>query len=208
MRVLFLRRSGTCLPISRDRSLRVQTKRHQAALGASPAAVNRAAQFQALHHARRGAQPARALQPPRGPHAVQVKPGKMRSREKINVERIRPAVGDQLARTRPVQQRRPTPANVERPGAGHGRQPIDHAYTKDEKSEKRGQTSVPLPQCHAAQYISRPRILPKASNPGAKESRPRLPGSVCPSEACRQRLGTAERKPRVRTACGGEEGFP
>jgi len=43
---------------------------------------------------------------------------------------------------------------VERPGAGHGRQSIDHAYTQDEKPEKRGQTSVSLPDWHAAQYIA------------------------------------------------------
>ena len=61
-----------------------QAKVHQAALGAAPAAINRARQFEPLSHTRRRTQAALAVHAASRTQAIHVKLGKMGRRVKIN----------------------------------------------------------------------------------------------------------------------------
>src|SRR5258708_37009497 len=57
-----------------------QAKVHEAAVGRTPRAINRAGELQPLGHAARSTEPARALDAAGGTETVQVKMGKMRGR--------------------------------------------------------------------------------------------------------------------------------
>src|SRR5580704_1554315 len=68
-----------------DKNLRFdQAKFHQTALGSPPAAINGAAQLEGLGRIPRGTEAARALHAAGGPHAIEVKLGRMRRRVEIN----------------------------------------------------------------------------------------------------------------------------